>query len=41
MGALENEFQISQEWRTQVKSSWVRFHFLKFEAFEVCFLGLP
>ena len=27
--------------KTQVKSSCVRFDFVKFEAFEVCFLGLP
>ena len=27
--------------KTQVKLSCVRFHFVKFEAFEVCFLGLP
>ena len=27
--------------KTQVKSSCVRFHLVKFEAFEVCFLGLP
>ena len=27
--------------KTWVKSSCVRFHFLKFEAFEVSFLGLP
>ena len=27
--------------KTQVKSSCVRFHFVKFEAFEVCFFGLP
>ena len=28
--------------KTQVKTLYVRFHFVKlFEAFEVCFLGLP
>ena len=27
--------------KTQVKSSCVRFHVVKFEAFEVCLFGLP
>ena len=40
MGAGENRFQISEIKKTQVKSSYVRFHFVKFEAFVVCFLGL-
>ena len=41
MGARENKFQISQELRKLwVKSFLVRFHFVKFETFEDCCLGL-
>ena len=38
MGALENEFQISQELIKHGKIIMrIRFHFVKFQAFEVCF----
>ena len=42
MKAREKKIQISLEVRKhRGKSSCVRFHFVKFEALEVCFLGLP
>ena len=41
MGARENKVQISQELlKKKVKLSCIRFRFVKFEAFKVCFLGL-
>ena len=41
MGAGENKFQISPELKkTQVKSSCVRIHFVKFEAFGVILYNL-
>ena len=41
METQENKFQISQELieKTQVKSSCIRFHLVKYEAFQVCFSG--
>ena len=38
MEARENKFQIISQ---ALRSSRVRFPFVKFEAFEVCYLGLP
>ena len=41
MGTPENEFQFSQELREHGKIVMRKISFVKFEAFEVCFLGLP
>jgi len=43
MGAQENKFQISQELRKQDKIVMhnISLIFVKFKAFEVCFLRLP
>ena len=42
MGVRKNKFQdFTGTEKTQVKLSCVKFHFVKFEDFEVCFLELP
>ena len=43
MGAQENKFQLSQELRKQGKIVMhkISLTFVKFKAFEVCFLRLP
>ena len=41
MGTPENKFQFSQELREHGKIVMRKISFVKFEAFEVCFLGLP
>ena len=43
MGAQENKFQISQELRKEGKIVMhnISLIFVKFKAFEVCFLRLP
>ena len=40
MGAEKIKFKFPEIEKTHLKPSCVRFHFVKFEAFEVCFLGL-